>query len=223
MATGPEHYRKAERLLAEITMGDDIVQASDTAHYIAAAQAHATLALAAATAMSGRHIMHDFDYEAWDRVAGVQEDGDDDKPCARCGEYGHTANDCKASPEPHSDRMAATSAHYGGQPCPGCPDCTGYPDYNEPDDEDDDESRFTRAQLDGDACTECGTELAEGQPTVASAYDPIEGQLFAHLSCIPDDEPMTNRDVDPEHVAECDADADAYADTPMYDGTEATR
>lgn len=86
--------------------------------------------------------------------------------------------------------------------CPGCPLCTGYAEPDEPNIEDGDESRFTRAQLDGEACTECGTDLAEGEPTVPSAYVPAEGHLRAHLRCVPDDEPMTNRDVMTENGAE---------------------
>lgn len=70
---GPGHYREAERLLAEITMGRDIVEASDTAQYIAAAQAHATLALAAATAMAtySDGEMQADDFWAWHTAAGV--------------------------------------------------------------------------------------------------------------------------------------------------------
>ena len=45
--TGPEHYREAERLLAEDV---DYSTPDDTALVLAHAQVHATLALAAATA-----------------------------------------------------------------------------------------------------------------------------------------------------------------------------
>ncbi len=53
--TGPEHYRESERLLAS-TQGSDGEVASDDATLaisttLAAAQVHATLALAAATAL----------------------------------------------------------------------------------------------------------------------------------------------------------------------------
>ena len=53
------------------------------------------------------------------------------------------------------------------------------------DDEDDEgsESRLTRAQLDGEACTVCGADLAEGQPTVPTGYAIADGQLLAHASC----------------------------------------
>lgn len=52
------------------------------------------------------------------------------------------------------------------------------------DNEDGDENHYTRAQLNGEACTVCGVELAEGQPTVPSGYDVAEGQLFAHAACL---------------------------------------
>ena len=48
MASGPEHYREAERLLGEATtlfQGPDYTQ--ENARKVAAAQVHATLALAA--------------------------------------------------------------------------------------------------------------------------------------------------------------------------------
>ena len=50
--TGPEHYREAERLLeqAEIDSRDPMRKYAEDANLIGAAQAHATLALAAATA-----------------------------------------------------------------------------------------------------------------------------------------------------------------------------
>ena len=50
--TGPQHYRESERLLSEVDTARD--QYGDAAKYcrqqLAAAQVHATLALAAATA-----------------------------------------------------------------------------------------------------------------------------------------------------------------------------
>ena len=54
--TGPEHYREAEQLLAGVTLdathpdGSPVIR-SDEPQTLAAAQVHATLALAAATAM----------------------------------------------------------------------------------------------------------------------------------------------------------------------------
>ena len=54
--TGPEHYREAERLIAAVTMdsthpdGSPVIR-SDEPETIALAQVHATLALAASTAV----------------------------------------------------------------------------------------------------------------------------------------------------------------------------
>lgn len=111
--------------------------------------------------------------------------------------------------------LVAEARHFATHDPATCTECS------DPDDEDGDESRFTRAQLDGEACTECSMEFAEGEPTVPSAYDLIEEQLLAHLRCVADDgEPMTNRDVDPENVAECDAYADAYCDFLAESGGE---
>lgn len=80
---GPEHYREAERLLAYIEDGalqEGVVLPTDAETSIAIrAQAHATLALAAATAMAqmptnpGEPLgMHLKDFEPWDDVAGVE-------------------------------------------------------------------------------------------------------------------------------------------------------
>lgn len=161
MATGPEHYREAEEWL---TVADNAVSKSSPHVTMAAAmaQAHATLALAAATALNS---------------TGIGE--------ADLGEW--TALICE--PEP-------TDA------------------------EDGDENHFTRAQIDGEACTVCGADFAVGEPTIPAGYDLVEGQLFAHLACVEAyDEPMTNRDVDPDNVDECDAYADAYSDTPIESGS----
>jgi hypothetical protein len=48
--TGPDHYLEAERLLRQAALDQDM-KAADRDRFIAAAQAHATLALAAATAV----------------------------------------------------------------------------------------------------------------------------------------------------------------------------
>ncbi|GLZ34858.1 hypothetical protein Lesp02_70450 [Lentzea sp. NBRC 105346] len=72
--TGPEHYREAEQLLAYIEDGAyrDRMHLSEAAeHSIAArAQVHATLALAAATALAGERLPFG-DFAAWNEVAGV--------------------------------------------------------------------------------------------------------------------------------------------------------
>lgn len=78
MATGPEHYREAERLIKGLTTATGAVYVEDgNEQVIALAQVHATLAAAAATAMSGtKNGMAPVDFEAWDAVAGVPMDGD---------------------------------------------------------------------------------------------------------------------------------------------------
>ena len=72
--TGPEHYREAERLLTEsqtITRPND-EGPCEADRMIAEAQAHATLALAAATALGATGSGMDLaDYKAWDQAAGV--------------------------------------------------------------------------------------------------------------------------------------------------------
>jgi hypothetical protein len=72
--TGPEHYRAAEELLAEITNDDGTVGFGDGGEaFAAAAQVHATLALAAATALP--HVRADYpaDEDAWYQAAAVPE------------------------------------------------------------------------------------------------------------------------------------------------------
>ncbi|MET7933432.1 hypothetical protein [Streptomyces sp. NPDC005322] len=77
--TGPEHYREAERLLAEACT---IPRPHDEGHCeadrtIAEAQVHATLALAAATAMQApvddcAAGMTVEEWDAWYRAAGTK-------------------------------------------------------------------------------------------------------------------------------------------------------
>lgn len=74
--TGPEHYLRSQELLHEAS-GDDNEYAW-AALMIAGAQVHATLALAAATAESGRpgglgtpSGMHQTRYQHWDAAMGV--------------------------------------------------------------------------------------------------------------------------------------------------------
>jgi hypothetical protein len=65
--TGPEHYHEAQQLLADPNYGEPKgIGRSET---IAAAQVHATLALAAATALAGESPQ---DVQAWRRAAGAQ-------------------------------------------------------------------------------------------------------------------------------------------------------
>lgn len=66
---GPEHYREAERLLAAV-VGDDQSPCLDdsnriVANTIAAAQVHATLALAAATALADAEFVIRDDTRQW--------------------------------------------------------------------------------------------------------------------------------------------------------------
>lgn len=77
---GPEHYAKAERLITPHVLEDAETLKSfthlPTAQDVALAQVHATLALAAATAMNGIGQMDEDDFREWDKVAGVQRDGE---------------------------------------------------------------------------------------------------------------------------------------------------
>ncbi|MDX3033924.1 hypothetical protein [Streptomyces scabiei] len=78
--TGPEHYREAERLLAVASESKDTTfeghnpEADGT---IAEAHVHATLALAAATALGSTRTgaMPAADYEAWRVTSGAKEAG----------------------------------------------------------------------------------------------------------------------------------------------------
>ena len=65
--TGPEHYRAAEGILAETEEHPDPV-AHRTARRLDQAQVHATLALAAATAL-------DADSREWAEVVGAKLSG----------------------------------------------------------------------------------------------------------------------------------------------------
>lgn len=65
---GPEHYAAAERALDRA--GEDERQGGPFAYHLGCAQVHATLALAAATAM-GSTGMARVDYAAWDARVGV--------------------------------------------------------------------------------------------------------------------------------------------------------
>ncbi|MGW0993505.1 hypothetical protein ACWD5V_09380 [Streptomyces sp. NPDC002523] len=79
MATGPEHYREAERLVRDahrFTYGDTADPVTGAA-LATEAQVHATLALAAATAMQapvdGSECgMGSREFDAWYKAAGVK-------------------------------------------------------------------------------------------------------------------------------------------------------
>jgi hypothetical protein len=62
--TGPEHYREAEACLG-IAEGIQLVGGGAASCYLARAQVHATLALAAATAIIGNGEMAVPDSDAW--------------------------------------------------------------------------------------------------------------------------------------------------------------
>ena len=71
--TGPEHYLLAEELLAELVRDDGSVDFGDGGEaYVAAAQVHATLALAAATALNdGKWGLASPEDRLWRNAAGV--------------------------------------------------------------------------------------------------------------------------------------------------------
>ena len=84
--TGPEHYLEAERLLAELKRArcsvTKTVSPQTVQNLLAEAQVHATLALAAATALGlpAGHTenwaaMPDADARAWGKAAGEQQGG----------------------------------------------------------------------------------------------------------------------------------------------------
>jgi hypothetical protein len=67
--TGPEHYREAERLLNTAVNTSSSSLAADCREL---AQAHATLALAAATALPVTRVLLAAEYQAWADVAAVK-------------------------------------------------------------------------------------------------------------------------------------------------------
>lgn len=81
--TGPEHYREAERLLedANVYSRRDDAEPAAWAALISEAQVHATLALAAATALNrpdGEGMVRD-DYREWMRTASAKPPKDSGK------------------------------------------------------------------------------------------------------------------------------------------------
>ena len=71
--TGPEHYREAERLLIDAA-GEFITEVG--AAMAAVAQVHATLALAAATALNRTEGQPSRDAQAWFEAAGTKKPKD---------------------------------------------------------------------------------------------------------------------------------------------------
>ncbi len=76
--TGPEHYAAAESLLQQLRQAQTsmtvTVTAEKTAAVMAEAQVHATLALAAATALQRGEAasLPRADYNAWEDAAGTK-------------------------------------------------------------------------------------------------------------------------------------------------------
>jgi hypothetical protein len=77
--TGPEHYQIAEQLLGNVTQvqhyGPPVILAENGSAVIAAAQVHATLALAAATALPQVGEMPVTDHDAWSEAVRAPEAG----------------------------------------------------------------------------------------------------------------------------------------------------
>lgn len=68
---GPRHYEAAENLLTSaLDIGHDVPR-EDVRAMVEMAHVHATLALAAATALGAIDRLPEEDFEAWDKVAGV--------------------------------------------------------------------------------------------------------------------------------------------------------
>ena len=72
--TGPEHYRAAEQLLAGALWDIDGGHTERAAPQLTAAHVHATLALAAATALQPSNYAADYpEYAEWAQVAGTKQ------------------------------------------------------------------------------------------------------------------------------------------------------
>ena len=74
--TGPEHYSEAENLLNHA--GNDVEGSDIECYHLAAAQVHATLALAAATALNLPHPdagLNLADAEEWETACARVKDG----------------------------------------------------------------------------------------------------------------------------------------------------
>ena len=67
MTTGPEHYRISEALLRRVEV--ESLDDGSVLELLGRAQVHATLAQAAATALSHDRMMPTYDSEAWLKVA----------------------------------------------------------------------------------------------------------------------------------------------------------
>lgn len=70
--TGPEHYRKAEALLADAERYSRA--GAGVGEMVSVAQVHATLALAAATGLTRERVLPLADYKAWSKAAGEKHE-----------------------------------------------------------------------------------------------------------------------------------------------------
>lgn len=70
--TGPDHYQQAETAISQANHEIQRHQDHDAASsYLALAQVHATLALAAATALPSVRMLSAADFKAWAAAAGL--------------------------------------------------------------------------------------------------------------------------------------------------------
>ena len=69
--TGPEHYREAEHCIKQGCRSDENGEHADALVWIRLGHVHATLALAAATALNSNGRMRWNDGDAWDDTAGT--------------------------------------------------------------------------------------------------------------------------------------------------------
>lgn len=72
--TGPDHFKAAEELAAGVELYGGDFTPDGRADQIALAQVHATLAIAAATALSTYGVMPVNDYLAWREACGEPEE-----------------------------------------------------------------------------------------------------------------------------------------------------
>lgn len=72
MSSGPEHYQEAERLMDDARAAHADRDEQSAGYYLAEAQVHATLALAAAYAIPNAGQMPTLDCEAWEDAAGEE-------------------------------------------------------------------------------------------------------------------------------------------------------
>lgn len=112
--TGPEHYREAEKILDILNEERDpeewalSVKDGDVAVAMAAAQVHATLALAAATALANHQaigLMPEADSAAWYRAASGQPAENRRMKEARAAEVAEFAADPDFGPEAYKNHQ----------------------------------------------------------------------------------------------------------------------